>query len=337
MTDRPLVTAVVPAYNAARTIDETLRSIRSQSYTHLEILVVDDGSTDATPAIVAAHAAVDPRIRPIRQANAGVAAARNRGIAEARGDLVALTDADDVWAPTKIERQVAVMQRGGTTMGLVYTWSDSIDADGLVIGNARAHRFEGDVLHAICRENFVGNGSAALFRKQALVDAGGYDASLRGRGAEGCEDIAMYIRVAESYRFGCVPQALTGYRQLAGSMSSHGYTMYRSWMIVASRTVRRQPRCRTDLAAATAWMARDAWRRERHAKHYGAMLAICIRHPLLVAGKMLEILARMAGSSTGDGSPPAAAALPRRRFPVGDVPDVPRARDAARQPSAAIR
>lgn len=82
--DQSLVTVVIPAYNAAHTIDETLRSVRSQTHRNLEILVVDDGSRDATPAIVANHAAIDARVRLIVQENAGVAAARNRGIAEAK-------------------------------------------------------------------------------------------------------------------------------------------------------------------------------------------------------------------------------------------------------------
>ena len=111
-----------------------------------EILVVDDGSRDRTPEIAAAHAAADPRVRLVRQANAGVAAARNRGIAEARAALVAPMDADDLWAPTKIERQLAALRRGGPGVGLVYTWSALIDDDGWVIGLRRCDTAEGDVL-----------------------------------------------------------------------------------------------------------------------------------------------------------------------------------------------
>src|SRR5579863_7666011 len=96
--DQELVTVVIPAYNAAHTIDETLRSARYQTHRNLEILVVDDGSKDATPEVVARHAVIDARIRLIVQENAGVAAARNRGIAEAKSDLIAPLDADDLWA-----------------------------------------------------------------------------------------------------------------------------------------------------------------------------------------------------------------------------------------------
>src|SRR5438045_2856629 len=94
-----LVTVIVPAYNAGVTIGATLDSIRAQTHTNLEVLVIDDGSTDATAKIVQRHASVDPRIRLIRQSNEGVAAPRNRGIAEARGEYLAPIDADALWRP----------------------------------------------------------------------------------------------------------------------------------------------------------------------------------------------------------------------------------------------
>ncbi len=113
---------MIPAYNAEATIDDTLRSVRSQTYPHLEIIVVDDGSSDRTTSIVNAHAAVDGRISLISQKNAGVAAARNAGWQFARSALTAFVDADDLWAPTKIEKQLDVILSGGLQVGLVYTW-----------------------------------------------------------------------------------------------------------------------------------------------------------------------------------------------------------------------
>jgi len=89
MIEADLVTVIIPAFNAARTIDETLRSVRSQTHRRMEILVVDDGSVDATAQIVRSHATEDRRIRLIQQPNSGVAAARNRAIAEATGDYLA--------------------------------------------------------------------------------------------------------------------------------------------------------------------------------------------------------------------------------------------------------
>lgn len=111
-TSTCLVSVVIPAFNAEATIDETLCSVRSQSHERLEIIVVDDGSTDDTVAVAERHADRDPRITIIRQDNAGVAAARNAGWQAARAEFIAFIDADDLWAPGKIERQLQAMIDG---------------------------------------------------------------------------------------------------------------------------------------------------------------------------------------------------------------------------------
>src|SRR4051812_20898906 len=105
MTDQQLVSVVIPAYNAAATLDETLRSVRSQTHGALEIIVVNDGSADGTGTIAQRHAAVDHRVQVVTQDNAGLAASRNAGWMRARSEVIAFIDADDLWAPTKIERQ----------------------------------------------------------------------------------------------------------------------------------------------------------------------------------------------------------------------------------------
>jgi peptidoglycan/xylan/chitin deacetylase (PgdA/CDA1 family)/protein-L-isoaspartate O-methyltransferase len=134
--DRLLVSVIIPAYNAAYTIAETLQSVCWQTYANLEIIVVDDGSGDETVAIVRQHAASDARIRLLQQDNAGVAAARNAGIAAAQADYIALLDADDLWHSSKIERQMAVLLARGATVALVYTWYALIDDSGTIIGHS---------------------------------------------------------------------------------------------------------------------------------------------------------------------------------------------------------
>jgi glycosyltransferase involved in cell wall biosynthesis len=104
MSDGPLVSCIVPAFNAQEYIEETLASIHAQTYTSIEVVVVDDGSTDDTAGAVARFR---PKVRYLYQENAGPAAARNRGIEETRGDMMAFLDADDVWHPEKLERQMA--------------------------------------------------------------------------------------------------------------------------------------------------------------------------------------------------------------------------------------
>jgi len=120
------VTVVTAAYNAAPYIAETIESVLAQTFTDFEYVVVDDGSTDGTADIVSRHV---PRITLVRQENAGAGAARNRGIELAKGDYVAILDADDVWAPYKLERQVAAMDRD-LSAGVCYTNATSITADG---------------------------------------------------------------------------------------------------------------------------------------------------------------------------------------------------------------
>ncbi|MDF2765542.1 MAG: glycosyltransferase family 2 protein, partial [Rhodospirillales bacterium] len=128
----PLVSVVIPAFNAERFLARTLDSVSRQTYSALEIIVVDDGSLDGTAGIVRQQAALDPRVRLIRQENAGVAAARNRGIAESDGCFVAPLDADDLWHPQKIELQLRRFEERPSA-GLVYCWSIGIDEEDRVM------------------------------------------------------------------------------------------------------------------------------------------------------------------------------------------------------------
>jgi glycosyltransferase involved in cell wall biosynthesis len=237
-----LVTVVVPAYNAAATIGETLRSVCAQTHQALEIIVVDDGSADATAQIVERHMQADARIKLLRQAtNTGVAAARNAAIAAGKGELVAPIDADDVWHPLKIEKQVAAMRHGGRKVGLVYTWSALLDGQSRVTALAGQYFHQGNVLTSLCQFNLVGNGSSPLMRAEAVRQAGGYDSSLVHRNAQGCEDWALYLAIAEHFEFAVVPDYLTGYRRLSTSMSSDFEQMWRSFSLVEEKARARRP------------------------------------------------------------------------------------------------
>jgi glycosyltransferase involved in cell wall biosynthesis len=241
VSDETLVSVVIPAYNAEATLDDTLRSVRAQTHQALEIIVVDDGSTDATHALAQRHAAVDPRVQVLNQANAGVAAARNAGWLRARSEFIAFVDADDLWAPAKIEKQLQTLQRGGDKTGLAYCWMSRIDADGAVIRDYDGVRHQGDVLDHILRSNFVGNGSAALVRRQVLIDCGGFDSALRAGGGEGCEDWLFYARVAGAHDFALVPELLVGYRELPNNMSSNRPRMLRSHMLMCDQMLAQHP------------------------------------------------------------------------------------------------
>src|SRR4051794_12933269 len=110
MTDHPLVSVIVPVFNGVEYVGEAIESALRQTYTNIEVIVVDDGSTDHTRSVVKSLAGRDGRVRLVGQANGGVARARNQGILFARGEMIAPLDADDLWAPNKIERQMSRMR-----------------------------------------------------------------------------------------------------------------------------------------------------------------------------------------------------------------------------------
>ncbi|RWO63349.1 glycosyltransferase family A protein [Mesorhizobium sp.] len=243
-----VIGVVVPMFNAERTILPTLTSICQQSHQALDIIVVDDGSTDRSASIVAAYAEQDRRIRLFRQPNAGVAHARNSGAAATDAEFLAFVDADDLWAPSKIALQLRVLQEGGSSAGLAYCWFAEIDEDGRIFSFKQPDA-DGRVLQRMCRNNFVGNGSSMLVRRSAFERAGQFDPSLRARNAQGCEDFLMCLRIAENYEFRVVPQHLVGYRRTIGNMSSDVMQMFRSYEIVLAEFREKYPQFGSDLNA----------------------------------------------------------------------------------------
>jgi GT2 family glycosyltransferase len=131
-TPVPAVSIVIPTYDRAYCLGETIASLQRQTYVDWEAVIVDDGSKDDTEAKVAGIAAIDERIRYHKQANAGVSAARNRGISLARGQWIAFLDSDDSWEPWKIEAQLACF-RANPDVGMVWTDMDAVDAQGQLV------------------------------------------------------------------------------------------------------------------------------------------------------------------------------------------------------------
>lgn len=300
VSEADLVSVIVPAYNAEATLDETLRSVRGQTHRALEIIVVDDGSTDSTRALAERHAAADARVRVLRQTNAGVAAARNAGWQQARSPFIAFVDADDLWAPAKIERQLAALHAGGDRVGLVYCWFARIDAASRIVGLHDGPLWRGDVTQPILQSNFVGNGSAALVRRDALVAAGGFDVGLQARGAHGCEDYQLYCRVAERWHFALVPERLVGYRQLPDNMSSDRARMLRSWMLVHDEIIARRPD-QTHAAARglhhyALWLVNDAVSHHANGQVASLLGLLLARHPRTAIQVLVNGLLRPAAS-----------------------------------------
>lgn len=158
------VTVVTAAYNAAPYIAETIESVLAQTYTDFDYIVVDDGSSDATPDIIARYAT---RLSHIRQRNAGEGAARNRGFELAAGEYIAIVDADDVWAPDKLARQVFAMDRSPDA-GLCYTNASSIRADGSVVQAVLVPPHSGlTCLMVMTGQNHIVT-SSAMYRRRFL-------------------------------------------------------------------------------------------------------------------------------------------------------------------------
>ena len=198
------ISVIIPAYNYARYLPEAIDSALAQTYPLLEVIVVDDGSTDDTPAVLAAYG---NRIRVIRQQNLGVSAARNAGISAARGEYVALLDADDVWQPAKIETQMALFD-SDPSLGLVHCGAESFDEQGRTIHFWR-EGMQGRVAIDILRlEPVIAAPSSNIVTpKRVAEEVGGFDTRMSGT-----EDWDFSYRVAARYEIGFTPEPLVRYR-----------------------------------------------------------------------------------------------------------------------------
>ena len=232
---QPLVTVVVPAWNAEQTVAATLESVASQTYRNLEIIVVDDGSTDRTAAVAEAFCANESRARLIRKSNGGVASARNCAISEARGDWVAPIDADDLWHPTKIEKQVEAAYAAPDLPGFVYCWRRLIDRDDRIITSGERWALQGSAFRQLAYINVVECGSSLLAWREAVLEVGGYDESLRASNAQGCEDMLLQLQLARRFPVAVVREHLVGWRQHDRNMSSDFDQMARSCSLVFRR------------------------------------------------------------------------------------------------------
>lgn len=217
--DGILISVVIPAYNAERFVADAIASAISQSHDTIEVIVVDDGSTDNTAGIVEKIAAGDARVRLVRTgARGGAAKARNHGVRLAKGELVAPLDSDDLWAPDKLERQLEALREGGPEVGVVYCWTSAIDEAGRVLAPLWRPRCEtGDVLGLAIVDGLIGNASVPLIRRRVLDEVGGYCESLQLG-----EDWDFHMRAAAVTRFGLVKAPLVGYRLWPGGATSLG-------------------------------------------------------------------------------------------------------------------
>lgn len=176
MSPEPLVSVVVPAYNAESTIGSCLSGLLTQTYPHVEVIVVDDGSTDLTGGIARAH---EPRVRYARQQNAGSSAARNTALAMARGELIAFCDADDMFLPAYLDRAVATYQQAGAGRRIVMCDALQLTSTGVAHGRRLigSHFPRRQQRMAILQNNFVP--ILSMFPRQLLDDVPGFAEDLQ--------------------------------------------------------------------------------------------------------------------------------------------------------------
>jgi len=239
--DLPLVSVIIPACNAEVFIAKTLDSVLSQTYQNIEVVVVDDGSTDTTPEIVKSFAREDSRVTLLQQSNAGVAAARNLAIKNSRGEYIAPIDADDIWYPRNLEKQVECLRKSEPFVGVVYSWSVDINEAGLLTGGFYNSTIEGEVYKALVYKYFIGNASSSLIRRACFEKVGNYNCKMKAENAQGCEDWELHLRIAEFFQFKAVPEFLVGYRQIATSMSCNFAAMAKSHSSIMAGVRQRHP------------------------------------------------------------------------------------------------
>jgi glycosyltransferase involved in cell wall biosynthesis len=207
----PKVSVVIPAYNAMTYLPKTLDSVLQQTFTDFEVLLVNDGSTDSIESWFTT--VNDNRVKLISQANQGLPGARNTGIKEAQGEYIAFIDADDLWEPTKLEKQAHSLD-AKPEVGLVYAWTLLIDQHGNSTGTVTAAQAEGNVWEKLLLGDVVGSGSAAMIRRSCFDQVGMFDTELTS-----IEDCDMWVRIAAHYPFAVIKEVLVYYRQHPSGMS----------------------------------------------------------------------------------------------------------------------
>jgi len=232
MPQPPSVSIVIATYNMAAYLPLAVRSALDQSYQDVEVLIVDDGSTDDTRSIVK-PLLEDSRARYFFQENRGQASAKNRGVKESRGRYVAFLDADDLWARDKLEQQLPLFRR--TAVGVVYSRVAYIDEGGNELSVANNELFRGPVSGPLLIRNFIGFGSS-IVRKECFARLGGFD-----EGLQMGIDYDLWLRFSTEFEFDFVDRPLLRYRVWAGQMSNNCKKRYVSGIAIMRRFLDRFP------------------------------------------------------------------------------------------------
>jgi glycosyltransferase involved in cell wall biosynthesis len=247
-SSEPRVDVIIPCYNQGQYLAETLDSVLAQTYPHVQAIVIDDGSTDATPEVASRYG---DRIRYLRKENAGVSAARNTGILEARGDFVHFLDSDDCLRPDLLEKHMAAAAVHPEA-AVFHSSFHAVNSRGQFVEEVRIDPTPVDAFHhLLCGLHFPP--CTVTVRRAALANAGLFDTSLRCS-----EDWDVWLRLAaRGYAFVTVSDAFAVYRRHPGSVSRQFEGMWRAGLTVLKRSRAYHAncaRCRAAIARGTQHM-----------------------------------------------------------------------------------
>lgn len=202
----PIISVVIPSFNRGHCLKACIESVLNQTLRDIEVVVVDDASTDDTRDQIAALN--DSRIRYIaHRTNRGGAAARNTGISHSEGEFVAFLDSDDYWDATKLEKQLMLLQEKGDQYGFVYSWFIRKNSAGEELGRD-SNSIEGYALNELLVKNHIGTFSSVMVRRSVLEAVNGLDEKMKS-----CQDWDLFIRLSRVTRVCCVEEYLAHYIQ----------------------------------------------------------------------------------------------------------------------------
>lgn len=227
------ISVIIPVYNGERTIKKTIESVLSQTLSDIEVIAINDGSEDSTLEIL--ENILDSRLKVFSYLNSGVAASRNRGLAEATGEYISFIDADDLWTPDKLEAQFQALQENPEA-AVAYSWTAWINESDEFLRPGGNITVNGNAYEKLLLRDFVESGSNPLIRRQALAKVGSFDQSVTP-----AEDWDMWLRLAANYEFVAVPVAQILYRVSPGTASFNIWKMETASLRVIEKAFAQAP------------------------------------------------------------------------------------------------
>lgn len=215
----PLVSVIIPAYNRASTVQKAVESVLTQSYDHLEVLLIDDGSADETAAVI--QSIQDPRLRYIYQQNAGACAARNHGVSLAKGEYIAFHDSDDHWHPDKLEKQMQVLQQTGADAVVC-----KMNRFGVAGGVIQCPKRVGEGFLSV-KDDLFGIGTQTILAKRAVPEQILFRPEMPRY-----QDLEWFLHALQKYRIYCMEEAMVDYYIGADSISRGAERMYNAFCLL---------------------------------------------------------------------------------------------------------